>query len=252
MRFFGATDIGLIRKQNQDSYIIAFNENGDVFAMVCDGIGGNQSGDVAAMTAINTLSDLFSKTKPFESEEALLIWLKEALSTTNDTIFSLASTKKEYQGMGTTLVGLILSKYGQYVVNIGDSRCYCLFEGDNFQCCTVDHNLMNDLLKSGETSIEEIRKNKRKNYLTNALGIWNTIKADVFRIKDPVKMFLLCTDGLHGYVDEKKIEEIVQDEQLSLQNKNRKLMQEALQAGGYDNITVVLVEVEEKDRLWKE
>lgn len=249
MRFFGATDTGLVRKSNQDSYITAFNETGDVFVIVCDGIGGNQSGDVASMTAINYLSDAFSSTGGFQSEKELLEWLKLHLSKANDEIFSLAATRREYQGMGTTLVGLLLSNQGQYVVNLGDSRCYALFESGVFQCCTVDHNLMNDLLRSGEVTLEEARSNKKKNYLTNALGIWNNVKADVFRIKDPVVRFLICSDGLHGYVKEEIIASIMKQPQLSLQSRNKKLMDAALKAGGYDNITVVLVEME--DRTWK-
>lgn len=245
VKFFGATDTGLVREDNQDSYIIAFNEAGDVFVIVCDGIGGSQSGDVASMTAINYLSSVFSATSGFDTEESLLDWLRIHLSKANDEIFSLASTKKEYQGMGTTLVGLLLSSQGQFVVNLGDSRCYALFQNGVFQCCTVDHNLLNDLVKSGEVSLEEASRNKKKNYLTNALGIWNNVKADVFRIKDPVKRFLLCTDGLHGYISPKKIEELMKETQPSLKNRNRKMVDTALKAGGYDNVTVVLVEMEE-------
>ncbi len=251
MKFFGATDTGLVRKNNQDSYIIAFNEGGDVFVMVCDGIGGHRSGDVASMTAINYLSDVFSSTSGFESEEQLLSWLRHHLSKANDEIFTLAATREEYQGMGTTLVALLVTKQGQYVVNLGDSRCYCLFSEGHFQCCTIDHNVLNDLIRSGEVSIEEAQRNKQKNYLTNALGVWNNIKADVFRIKDSVDLFLLCSDGLHGYVKEEVIESILKQPRLSLQTKNRKLMQAAMEAGGYDNVTVVLVQMEEKDRVWK-
>lgn len=251
MKFFGATDAGLIRKSNQDSYIIAFNEGGDVFVIVCDGIGGSRSGDVASMTAINYLSDVFSATKGFETENDLLVWLRHHLSKANDEIFMLSTTRKEYQGMGTTLVGLLNTRFGQHVVNLGDSRCYALFENNTFQCCTVDHNLLNDLLRSGEVSLEEASKNHQKNYLTNALGVWDSIKADVFRIKDPVRTFLLCTDGLHGYVKQEAIEKIMRDTTLSLQNKNKRLMQAAMQAGGYDNVTVVLVQMEEGDQPWK-
>lgn len=251
MKFFGATDTGLVRKTNQDSYIIAFNECGDVFVVVCDGIGGSKSGDIASMTAINYLSDVFSATQEFESENDLLMWLRQHLSKANDEIFTLSTTRKEYQGMGTTLVGLLITKHGLHVVNMGDSRCYGYFKNGIFQCCTVDHNLMNDLIKSGEVTPEEAQRNKKKNYLTNALGVWDAIKVDVFRIKDPVDTFLLCTDGLHGYIEESVIEAIIKDKSCSLQNKNKRLMQASMDVGGYDNVTVVLVQMEEGDRAWK-
>ena len=251
MKFFGATDTGLVRKANQDSYIIAFNETGDVFVIVCDGIGGSNAGDVASMTAINYLSNAFSVTHGFSSEEQLMGWMKEHLSKANDEVFTLSTTRKEYHGMGTTLVGLVVCHFGCFVVNVGDSRCYGYFKNGVFRCCTVDHNLLNDLVRSGEATVEEAQKNKQRNYLTNALGVWNSIKVDVFKIKDPVDTFLLCTDGLHGYVAESDIEKMICDDHLSLQNKNKQLIQLAMQSGGYDNTTVVLVKMEEGDMQWK-
>ncbi len=248
MKFFGSTDAGLVRKSNQDGYIIAFNEAGDVFVIVCDGIGGSNSGDLAAMTAIQYLSDAFSSTQDFDTEKELLDWLKNALSKCNDEIFSLSAVRLENKGMGTTLVALLVSKFGQYVINMGDSRCYGLFKNKEFRCLTVDHNLFNDLIKSGEMTPEQANQNKQKNYLTNALGVWDKIKVDVFKIKDEVELFLLCTDGLHGYVDGKVIENIVKDKKMNLQNKNKALLQASLDAGGYDNVTVVLVSTEKEEQ----
>ena len=102
MKCFGATDTGLVRANNQDSYVIASNEVGDVFALVCDGIGGGNSGDVASQTAIQYFSEVFSANKGFKDEEEALTWLRYQIRKANDTVFTLSTTRREYQGMGTT------------------------------------------------------------------------------------------------------------------------------------------------------
>ena len=145
MKCYGATDIGLVRSSNQDSYVIATNEAGDVFALVCDGIGGGNSGDVASQTAIHYFSEVFSSNRGFRDEQEALTWIRYQVRKANDEIFSLASTKKEYQGMGTTLTGVLLIPQGSYVVNIGDSvRARRIIDGTE-----EGRNILNTLRKRG-------------------------------------------------------------------------------------------------------
>lgn len=247
MKCFGATDIGLVRSSNQDSYVIASNEAGDVFALVCDGIGGGNSGDVASQTAIQYFSEVFSTNKGFKDEEEALTWMRFHIRKANDAIFTLAATKKEYQGMGTTMVGVLLIPEGRYVINIGDSRVYATFSDGSFRCLTQDHTLVQELVNHGELKPEEIASHPKRNMLTNALGIWDNVRIDLLRVEDVVDTFLLCSDGLHGYVPEPILSRIMQDPRLTLQGKSKQLMNIALLQGGYDNITIILIQTEEGD-----
>lgn len=247
MKCYGATDIGLVRSTNQDSYVIASNETGDVFAIVCDGIGGGNSGDVASQTAIQYFSEVFSVTKGFKDEEEALTWVRFQIRKANDTIFALASTKKEYQGMGTTMVGVLILPFGQYIINIGDSRAYGYFMDHSFHCLTQDHTLVRDMLNHGELTEEEAVNHPKRNMLTNALGIWGNVRIDLTRIDDPVDTFLLCSDGLHGYVSMEILQQVILDTSLTLQAKSKKLMNLALLQGGYDNITLVMIQQEAGD-----
>ena len=248
MKCFGATDTGLVRACNQDSYVIASNEVGDVFALVCDGIGGGNSGDVASQTAIQYFSEVFSANQGFKDEEEALTWLRYQVRKANDTVFTLSTTRKDYQGMGTTLVGVLLIPQGSYVINIGDSRAYASFQDGSFRCLTQDHTLVQELVNHGELSEEEMMNHPKRNMLTNALGIWSNIRIDLTRIDDPVDTFLLCSDGLHGYVPDSVIAKVMLDSRQTLQGKSKQLMNLALLQGGYDNITIILIQKEAGDK----
>ena len=248
MKCFGATDTGLVRANNQDSYVIASNEVGDVFALVCDGIGGGNSGDVASQTAIQYFSEVFSANKGFKDEEEALTWLRYQIRKANDTVFTLSTTRREYQGMGTTLVGVLLIPQGSYVINVGDSRAYASFQDDSFRCLTQDHTLVQDMVNHGELSEEEMMNHPKRNMLTNALGIWSNIRIDLTRIDDPADTFLLCSDGLHGYVPDSVIAKVMLDSRQTLQAKSKQLMNLALLQGGYDNITIILIQKEAGDK----
>ncbi len=229
MKCFGATDTGLVRANNQDSYVIASNEVGDVFTLVCDGIGGGNSGDVASQTAIQYFSEVFSANKGFKDEEEALTWLRYQIRKANDTVFSLSTTRREYQGMGTTLVGVLLIPQGSYVINVGDSRAYASFQDGSFRCLTQDHTLVQDMVNHGELSEEEMMNHPTRN-------------------DDPADTFLLCSDGLHGYVPDSVIAKVMLDSRQTLQAKSKQLMNLALLQGGYDNITIILIQKEAGDK----
>ena len=248
MKCFGATDTGLVRPSNQDSYVIATNEAGDVFAMVADGIGGGNSGDVASQTAVQYFSDVFSQNKGFRDEEEALTWLKYHIRKANEEIFCLSTTRKDYKGMGTTLVGILMIPQGCYVVNVGDSRGYATLKDGSFIRLTQDHTLVQEMLSRGEITEEQMKNHPKRNMLTNALGIWSNIRIDCDRIDDDAQILLLCSDGLHGYVQDEVIAKVLRDEKLSLQNRGKQLMNLALFQGGYDNITIILIQKEAGDQ----
>ena len=247
MKTYGSTDKGLVRKTNQDSYVIAANECGDLFCVVCDGIGGSKGGDVASSCAVRYFSTAFSENRGFSSEAELLAWLKHHIRKANDEIFSLSTTKREYHGMGTTMVALMITKVGRYVINIGDSRCYALFENGRFEQLSEDHTLVQEMLKKHEITPEEAKNHVRRHYITNALGVWDEARYDVVRIHEAVDLFLLCSDGLHGYVEDNVIEKVLRDARLDAKKKQQRLMDLALMAGGLDNITILLIKMEEDE-----
>ncbi len=246
MRYYGITDKGLIRATNQDNYVIASNEKGDVFALVCDGIGGGQGGDVASKMAVDFFSETFSENQGFNDEQEVQTWVRSKIKEVNDLIFSKSTESTSLKGMGTTLVGVLLTKIGHYVINMGDSRVYSL-KGDQFVQITKDHTLVQDLLINGEITHAEAKVHPKKNVLTNALGVWDSVRVDFAKYTEPIESFLICSDGLYGYIEHKVIQEVMLDQALTTGRKVQKLLKLALEAGGYDNITVILIELEAND-----
>ncbi len=243
MKHFGKSDIGLIRKTNQDSYMIAHNDAQEIIGLVCDGIGGGKAGDVASKLAVTSFCEAFSKARAFSSKNDLVEWVEKQLNLTNDLIFSDSTTDDKLHGMGTTLVGFYSGKAGNIVFNIGDSRAYFLDNKSKIVKLTLDHTLAQELLKNGEISEKEAENHPNKNVLTNALGVMGKIKVDFFSVPQSKGYVLLCTDGLHGLVDQNEIENIIKEPLQTIQAKVKKLIKEANNNGGYDNITAVLFDL---------
>lgn len=239
MDFYGISDVGLVRESNQDRFIITVNGNGDILAAVCDGIGGGKAGDVASEATIHYLENVFMKCKKWISSEELDGWIYAQLRSVNDEVFTKACMNEKYKGMGTTLVGLVLSDNVCRVMHVGDSRCYGLIN-DEFKQLTTDHNYINELLRSGTITKEEAIRHPKRNYLTNAIGIFNQIRIDLIDVRD-FDCLLLCSDGLHGIVNDSKIEMILH-QPWSAKRKCELLLEVAKQYGGIDNITVVIVQ----------
>ncbi len=248
MKYFGLTDRGKLRKTNQDSYVIASNRAGDVFAIVCDGIGGGKGGDIASRLAVTHFSMAFSNNEGFEDEAQLRRWIGLEIPASNEEIFRMGRRTPELKGMGTTMTGIMISSCGIFVVNIGDSRTYSYYRNGSFTQLTTDHTLVNDMLRHGELTPEEAKNYPRKNVLTNALGVWEKARFDFEKFDEKADGFLICSDGLHGYVEEEVIKSIVLNRQIDPAIRVRKLYAEAMNAGGYDNITAILVDLEGGER----
>ena len=143
--------------------------------------------------------------------------------------------------MGTTLCGAMITKKGIFIVNIGDSRAY-LWNPTGLKQITMDHTLVNDMLMHGQLTPEEAANFPRRNVLTNALGVWENVRSDIDVHHEKMSGLLLCSDGLHGYVDENRIASIVLNADMDPTQRSRKLLKAALDAGGYDNVTIVLID----------
>ena len=144
--------------------------------------------------------------------------------------------------MGTTCVGVLRSNERTFVFNVGDSRVYALYQ-DSFLAMTEDHSYIADLLKSGSITLEEAKVHPARNMLTNALGVWDHVKIDINKIREDYQALIICSDGLHGYVSEETIR-MVLDSDRDAKAKAELLINLANDMGGYDNVTVILIQNE--------
>lgn len=234
------SDIGRVRLINEDRAAVQENLNGLALAIVADGMGGHQAGDIASSMAVELIQQcLQSVTSDMPGEERGL-QLKKAIETANEKIFEFASGRENYHGMGTTVVAVLADSRHAVIAHIGDSRVYRIC-GEQLEQLTEDHSLVNELIKSGQISREEASQHPRRNVLTRALGTEPTIEVDVQEIFwQKGDQLLLCSDGLSGLVQTGLLLRHVAGDG-DLESKVQRLVAEALDAGGDDNITVILM-----------
>jgi len=233
LRAGSATDVGLVRSNNQDRLLIA-----DPLFAVADGMGGAAAGEVASATAVNTLREVFEPIPSPTSDD-----LVRSAESANRAVWDLAEANAEMRGMGTTLVALALVEDGRLaIINIGDSRVYALHQGELRQV-TEDHNLVAELVAQGRLSEEEAEFHPRRNIMTRALGVDPDVPVDLF-VEDPESgdRYLLCSDGLPREVKDDQIAAILRRLR-DPEEAARELVDEAKRRGGNDNITVVVVDV---------
>ncbi len=239
MEYFCITDTGLVREMNQDSYIAVSNAYGDFLVLVADGIGGGRAGEVASGETIKYFDDHFKESGPFEQIDDCVNYLQYHIGCANKHIYDLSRRFAEYEGMGTTLTGILMTSLGTLSINCGDSRVYGFID-DMCVRLTSDHTLVNQMLEKGQITYEEALNHPKKHYLVKAIGIYPLCTPDVHKVKD-MDYYLVCSDGLHSYLDDAEITQIVTDPYKSVAQKVIELKDLALLKGGYDNITAVLV-----------
>ena len=232
------TDIGRQRSQNQDRVAQYVDKNGNYLVVIADGIGGNQSGDVAAEMTIKRLGHHFKMDGPTEPLEAIR-WFAREIQIINDQILKKSQENITYQGMGTTLVAAIIFMKTLVVANIGDSRGYLLHRSTLTQV-TIDHSLVNELVISGDITEEEALKLPQSNIITRAIGISKDAQIEVNRFDfNPGDQLLMCSDGLFKTVAKRDMVEVLR-QPISLKAKCAQLVDMANSAGGPDNITVLI------------
>ena len=226
------TDIGKLRKQNEDA--AWFDESRAVFA-VADGMGGHLAGEVASRMAIEAVQRMAR-----ENERPGIAALREAVACAHETILAHAQDHIECAGMGTTLSVLWLGENYAYIAHVGDSRIYRLREGSLTQI-TQDHSLVEELVRAGLITREQARTHPRRNIITRALGTHGENEPDllVTDVQDG-DVFLLCTDGLTGMVTDAQIERMLLEN--DMEAAADALLAAALDAGGRDNVTLILCE----------
>lgn len=236
------TDCGKVRPHNEDSGGVIANEQGEMLALVADGMGGHQAGDLASRMTYDFMREKWEKTEKFFTEESAEQWLRTTISEANRQLIDYAKTHPECRGMGTTLVCALLTERFVTVANIGDSRCYLLTEY-GLQQFTDDHSLVGELVRRGQITEAEAAVHPRKHVLLRALGTEPRAEIEVRSIKnESIRMLLLCSDGLTNHVSDETMEEVLRT-QASLTEKCEDLIKMANDAGGDDNITLALVDL---------
>jgi len=233
--FAAATDVGRMRKNNEDSYL-----SSKPVAAVADGMGGHSAGEVASAIAIEELAALRGR-GPWENETAATDDLKQAILRANRRIREMAAGDRKLNGMGTTLVALLEDGDLVHLANVGDSRGYLLRQGELSQV-TVDHSLVQELVDDGRLSPEDAERHPQRSVITRALGIEPEVEFDLFTYKLQVgDRLLLCSDGLSDVVEPRQIRNVL----LRVRNPDeaaRRLIAVANEQGGPDNITVIVVD----------
>lgn len=241
MDVWGLTDPGNVRKQNQDTYHTEKLGEDCLLAVVCDGMGGAKAGNVASRLAADIFTEEvkrnFSPDKTPEENERVL---RAAVTLANISVYEHSQLSEEYSGMGTTLVACLLYPAAILVVNVGDSRAYH-FSSDGVECITVDHSVVEMMVRRGELTPEEAKTHPSKNLITRAVGTGPRIESDVFRVKaEQGDCILLCSDGLSNQMaDEEMLFEVAHGAKLD--DCCQRLLEIAKDRGAPDNVTAVLI-----------
>lgn len=239
MRIFAKTDIGKVRAVNQDAYVTKVVSGNAAFAVVCDGMGGANAGDIASSTASQIIYQYFLNAySPNMSSEDIIKLLNNAITSANIEVFSLAQNNDDLKGMGTTVVAALITDTQAIICNIGDSRAYLI--NNEIKQVTRDHSIVQTLLETGKLSPEEARTHPKKNVITRALGVEDTVLCDNYCISlDKDDLVLLCTDGLTNFVAPDDILQIIKNNEL--EKTTDLLINQANLNGGRDNITAAVV-----------
>ena len=243
--YAGATDVGRKRDHNEDALLVLPEHD---LAVVCDGMGGHEAGEVASGLGVETIKKFFEIAKdphatwPYrydkKMDEAGNL-LAVSVQWANQRIREMGAADRRKNGMGTTFVGVLLRGTRATFGWVGDSRGYLWRRGE-LHAATSDHSLINELIKTGRLSEEEIANFQHKNIITRALGMADSAEIDLNAFDlEPGDICLVCCDGLTGMVTEPRIAQILAEEP-DLQKASDKLIAEANQNGGVDNITVGL------------
>lgn len=241
MKLYSETDIGLVRHSNQDACNTGTFSDGSVWAVVCDGMGGANGGNIASEIAVRRISEQFvASYRDNMNANSIKNLMVTSIFNASLSIHEKAQEVSELSGMGTTVVAAILKDGVAHIAHAGDSRAYLLSQGAISQL-TTDHSMVQELVNSGDLTEQEAKTHPQKNIITRALGVEETIDVDYMECEFPEdSRLLLCTDGLTNYVDAEQI--CTLSSTTDAGELTKQLVAMAKDAGGGDNITVAVVE----------
>ena len=237
MQAYAGTDIGCVRTMNQDGYFCSTTPIGPFpnLFIVADGMGGHQAGDYASRYAIETFLDYIRHTE----NRNLIRVMDEGIAEANRKVLEKSFENEELAGMGTTMVVAFAEDGQLYVANVGDSRLYLI--GHEINQVTEDHSYVAAMMRAGELTEEQARNHPEKNVITRAIGVAWEVKADFFEVDlKPGDKVMMCSDGLSNMVEDQRLYDVISSN--SVEDSVRILIDEAKENGGYDNITVIVIE----------
>ncbi len=243
MQSWGLTDKGCIRKMNQDAYEIRQLDKNTLLCVVCDGMGGAKSGNVASSLAVDVFSQEIQRTwTPAMEWDKADQMMKNAVKLANFTVYDQAMQFEEFSGMGTTLVAALVRGSKVSLVNVGDSRAYVINQ-KGIRQITRDHSVVQMMVDRGELTAEMAKSYPGKNLITRAVGTEMTISGDIFRQElSKGDFLLLCSDGLSNLLDDQEILfEVVHG--VNKERCCKRLLDIAVSRGAPDNVTSVLVSI---------
>ncbi len=242
MKIAAITDIGSCRQENQDNYCAQQLAGGTAWGIVCDGMGGVNGGRIAAHIATDTMQQYFARQMRALQPGGEKSFIMRGFDITNRAVYEKATSDPEMMGMGTTGVCAYASGGLAHVVHAGDSRAYLFHEGELRQI-TRDHSMVQQLVDSGKITREQAAQHPKKNLITRALGVSANIVPEYNRCEIEVgDILLLCSDGLTNMISDEEIALVLRE--VPFFEAPSILVDRALQAGGQDNITVLLMGVE--------
>jgi serine/threonine protein phosphatase PrpC/CRP-like cAMP-binding protein len=261
LRFWPVTDVGRVRDHNEDNFLVS--KKLQLF-VVCDGMGGHAAGEVASSIAAKTVQEVISQQREmltqFEqgvggaSRTDILRLMEQAVQQACNAVFQEGQRDETKRGMGTTLDALLILGERGFIGHVGDSRVYLYRQGSVHQL-TEDHSLINELLRRGRLSRDQIDQLQHKNAVTRAVGVYESVEVDTIDF-DVLRgdRFLLCTDGLHGYFESSELGKLFGE--TPEDGLSQKLVDLSNERGGKDNITSIIVKVPDAesgvDRLARE
>jgi serine/threonine protein phosphatase PrpC len=252
LSFWAATDVGKKREINEDNFLV--DKKLSLF-VVADGMGGHASGEVASHLAVHEFRatveagkdaiDRFNKGDAAVRPQEILGILEGAIQAAGSAIYHKGQTEPEKRGMGTTTSALLIAGDRGFIAHVGDSRIYMLRSGQVVQL-TEDHSLVNELVRRGKITREGFEGSPYKAYknaVTRAVGVYETVQGDTIDFEIlPGDQFLLCSDGLHSYLDDQRIIDLLKEEDIT--SVPKKMVELANASGGHDNITALVVRVD--------
>lgn len=246
----GLSDVGRKREHNEDSFVIVGE---DSLFVVADGMGGHAAGEVASRIAVNAIADFIASTRrdaeitwPYEYDTSLSVAsnrLKTSIRIANQKIIDTIAQRRDLEGMGTTLVSVLLNDTTACVAHVGDSRSYHV-RGEQITQLTGDHSWVNEQIKLGFLSKEDAVRHPFRNVVTRALGSKEDVQVDlVEKPLEPGDSVLLCSDGLNTMMGDDEILRIIADAGADVDSAVKRLVDHANEQGGEDNVTAVLLHV---------
>lgn len=238
IKTFSITDIGKVRKLNQDYVFTSDTAVGALsnLFLLADGMGGHNAGDYASRNTVETVLETVRNS----TEDNPIRALRMAIEAANRNVYQEALQKEELKGMGTTLVAATILNSYLYVANVGDSRLYII--NDSIRQITKDHSLVEEMVRIGELDELHARNHPDKNIITRAIGVAEKVEADFFDIKMfPGDKILMCSDGLSNMLEDEEMLHIIR-KQRDVVEMAEALVAAANQNGGKDNISVIIIE----------